>query len=164
MLFIDPLASNKGFWADLLGVGDFYYETGILIVQICLQTRSSNGGLISITTLLTKIKSLKKSKTISTLSVEDIHRSIEKLTVLGSGYKIIQSKGSEGYLLSVPTEFNKDHEDLISLAQSEGHVSYPLMHCHHSWSRERFQIAVDNLLKDGIVWVDIYQGKILCGY
>ena len=23
---VDPLASNKGFWAELLGIGDFYYE------------------------------------------------------------------------------------------------------------------------------------------
>lgn len=23
---VDPLASGKGFWSDLLGVGDFYYE------------------------------------------------------------------------------------------------------------------------------------------
>jgi len=25
---VDPLASNKGFWAELLGIGDFYYELG----------------------------------------------------------------------------------------------------------------------------------------
>lgn len=27
---VDPLASNKGFWAELLGIGDFYYELGVL--------------------------------------------------------------------------------------------------------------------------------------
>jgi ESCRT-II complex subunit VPS22 len=26
---VDPLASNKGFWAELLGIGDFYYELGV---------------------------------------------------------------------------------------------------------------------------------------
>lgn len=25
---VDPLASNKGVWAELLGIGDFYYELG----------------------------------------------------------------------------------------------------------------------------------------
>ena len=30
---VDPLASHKGFWAQLLGVGDFYYELG---VQVCI--------------------------------------------------------------------------------------------------------------------------------
>ena len=32
---VDPLASNKGFWAEMLGFGDFYYELG---VQIGAQT------------------------------------------------------------------------------------------------------------------------------
>lgn len=38
---VDPLASNKGFWAQLLGVGDFYYE---LSVQVRLNTRGPDGG------------------------------------------------------------------------------------------------------------------------
>lgn len=31
---VDPLASNKGFWAELLGIGDFYYELGEC-VSVC---------------------------------------------------------------------------------------------------------------------------------
>lgn len=30
---VDPLASNKGFWAELLGIGDFYYELGIKLIH-----------------------------------------------------------------------------------------------------------------------------------
>ena len=26
---VDPLSSNKGFWVDILGVGDFYYELAV---------------------------------------------------------------------------------------------------------------------------------------
>lgn len=36
---VDPLASNKGFWAELLGIGDFYYELGECIV--CLSCAAS---------------------------------------------------------------------------------------------------------------------------
>ncbi len=43
---VDPLASNKGFWADVLGVGNFYFELGVQIVDVCMSTRSANGGLI----------------------------------------------------------------------------------------------------------------------
>lgn len=25
---VDPLASSKGFWSEMLGVGDYYYELG----------------------------------------------------------------------------------------------------------------------------------------
>ena len=48
---VDPLASGKGFWADLLGVGDFYYELGVRIVSLCLKTRESNGGIFEINSL-----------------------------------------------------------------------------------------------------------------
>jgi hypothetical protein len=30
-------AANKGFWGELLGVGDFYYELGIEIIEICIR-------------------------------------------------------------------------------------------------------------------------------
>lgn len=45
---MDPLASNKGFWAEVLGVGDFYYELAVQIVEICLATRDINGGLMAL--------------------------------------------------------------------------------------------------------------------
>ena len=28
---VDPLSSNKGFWVDVLGVGDFYYELAVSV-------------------------------------------------------------------------------------------------------------------------------------
>jgi ESCRT-II complex subunit VPS22 len=33
-------------WSELLGLGDFYYELGVQIVEACLATRPYNGGLI----------------------------------------------------------------------------------------------------------------------
>ena len=45
---VDPLASNKGMWAQLLHFGDFYYELGVQIVEACLATRAMNGGLMDL--------------------------------------------------------------------------------------------------------------------
>ena len=59
---VDPLASKRGFWAQLLGVGDFYYELGVQIVEVCLRTRSSNGGLIDIDELKQKLIKLRGPK------------------------------------------------------------------------------------------------------
>lgn len=36
---VDPLASNKGAWAQLLGFGDFYSELGVQVIEACLATR-----------------------------------------------------------------------------------------------------------------------------
>lgn len=48
---VDPLASNKGMWAQLLGFGDFYYELGVQIVEACLATRAYNGGFMELRSL-----------------------------------------------------------------------------------------------------------------
>uniref|UniRef100_A0A0A9YAV4 Vacuolar-sorting protein SNF8 n=1 Tax=Lygus hesperus TaxID=30085 RepID=A0A0A9YAV4_LYGHE len=43
---VDPLASRKGFWSELLGIGDFYYELGIQVIDICAEKQKIYGGLI----------------------------------------------------------------------------------------------------------------------
>ena len=48
---VDPLQSNKGIWAELLGVGDFYYELAVQIVDVCYVTRQQNGGLLGLAEL-----------------------------------------------------------------------------------------------------------------
>ena len=48
---VDPLASNKGMWAQLMGFGDFYYELGVQVVEACLATRAVNGGLMDLDAL-----------------------------------------------------------------------------------------------------------------
>ncbi|PQQ04768.1 hypothetical protein Pyn_16383 [Prunus yedoensis var. nudiflora] len=53
---VDPLASNKGFWAELLGIGDFYFELGVQIVDICLARRPHNGGLINLKELCNMLR------------------------------------------------------------------------------------------------------------
>ncbi len=77
---LDPLASNKGFWADVLGVGNFYFEIGIVIIQTCLQTRSANGGVISLQTLLQRVRAYRKqTKNEQMISLEDLKCAIDKL-------------------------------------------------------------------------------------
>lgn len=52
---VDPLKSRKGFWAELLGVGDFYYELGIQIIEICMQSRELNGGFMEMDTIVSQL-------------------------------------------------------------------------------------------------------------
>lgn len=53
--FVKLLTAAKGFWAEMLGVGDFYYELGVQIVEVCLATSHRNGGLIGLDELRTKV-------------------------------------------------------------------------------------------------------------
>lgn len=39
-----PSSAGKGFWSEMLGVGDFYYELGVQIIEVCLALKHRNGG------------------------------------------------------------------------------------------------------------------------
>jgi len=45
---VDPLAGPRkgGWWAEMLDLGDWQYELGVQIVDVCVSTRERNGGLI----------------------------------------------------------------------------------------------------------------------
>lgn len=100
-----------------------------------------------------------EQKISAKVSCEDIVRSIDSLSVLGSGFKLIKFRDREPMLLSVPLELNRDHEDLVSVAQDTGYVTAALMRGHYGWSQDRFDQAIEPLLLEGIVWIDVFQGK-----
>jgi len=149
---VDPLASNKGFWADILGVGDYYYELGVAISHICLKTRSSNGGIISIVEMCNRIRDSGVRSRLMT-SEEDVIRAVQKLSILGNGFKVI-TLGGKSMIISVPMELNNDHEHMIQLSQDYGYISERLARDAENWSSERFNMVVTPLLRDGMVWVD----------
>jgi len=149
---VDPLASNKGVWAELLGIGDFYYELGVQIVDICIATRSHNGGLIDLLDLR-KLLCQKRKATLESLSEDDCLRAISKLKVLGSGFEVI-SVGRRKLVRSVPTELNKDHSGILGLAQAEGYVTVEQVEKEFSWSTGRAIDALETLLKEGLAMID----------
>ena len=79
---VDALASKKGFWSELLGIGDFYYDLSVQVVECCLKTRSRNGGLIEIDELQQLVVATRGTD-LPEVSVDDVAKSIEKLTELG---------------------------------------------------------------------------------
>ena len=45
-LGVDLLSAEKGFWGSMLGIGEFYYELSVKVAEVCLASRSRNGGII----------------------------------------------------------------------------------------------------------------------
>ena len=97
---VDPLASNKGFWAELLGSNDFYYELGVQILDICVSTREQIGGLISVEDMHRFLLRLRGSKA-KAVSLEDINNSVKKMKILGAGFDVI-NVGTKTMVVSVP--------------------------------------------------------------
>ncbi|KAF5727966.1 vacuolar protein sorting-associated protein 22 1 [Tripterygium wilfordii] len=149
---VDPLASNKGFWAELLGIGDFYYELGLQIVDICLATRAHNGGLINLQELCSLLRQRRKSDR-EAVSEDDCLRALSKLKVLGSGYEVI-SVGKKKLVRSVPTELNKDHNAILELAQAQGFVTMDEVERRLNWTSGRAIDALDTLLEEGLAMID----------
>ncbi|XP_078434120.1 EAP30/Vps36 family protein [Wolffia australiana] len=149
---VDPLASNKGFWAELLGIGDFYYELGIQIVEICLKTRQHDRGLIDLQELH-RLLCRRRTASAEQVSEDDCIRAIKKLKILGSGFEVI-SIGRKKLVRSVPTELNKDHNQILELAQARGFVIVEEVQSVLSWSSRRTVDALEILLEEGLAMVD----------
>jgi len=143
-LGVDPLASSKGFWADKLGVGSFYYDLSVQIVDVCITTREKNGGLLSMTELLKRLAKTREARqklqrrlqcttaaVSNDITEEDVKRAISKLSVLSSEYSIItlgkssssSSSSSSGasFILSVPADLaaGNDSATVLQLAVEE---------------------------------------------
>ncbi|KAK2954714.1 putative Vacuolar-sorting protein SNF8 [Blattamonas nauphoetae] len=149
---IDPLLSSKGIWAELLGIGDFYYELSVQIVDVCISTRSQNGGLIEMREMKHRLEALRHNT--QQISFEDITKAIEKLQILNSGYKMIKI-GNQTLIQSIPNDLNPDQQLLMQLAQKKnGNFTLQDLNDEYRWNEERAKHTLDPLLKEGFVMID----------
>ncbi|KAK6344784.1 hypothetical protein TWF718_006740 [Orbilia javanica] len=169
---IDPLAASsnrpkeKGgsIWSELLGtqVNDFYFELAVKIVEVCRDTRSKNGGLISVTevqsTLLKKDQSTGGGGTGLQISEDDIIRSVECLKPLGSGFEVIKI-GKTNMIRSVPKELNRDQAKVLEVIQVLGFVTIGVLVDNLGWIAPRAQAVVDDLMAEAFLWVDEQEGE-----
>jgi len=154
-LGVDPLQSQKSFWAKTLGVGigDFYYELAVKIAEVCFATKTRNGGIIAVTEVLDTLNRKKKA-----YSIGDIPVAVKKLGKLGGGFRIIMVGKSE-MIVSVPTELDQDHMEIMSLAQDgQGCVTADDVMQQLKWSSDRAERAITLLLQEGMAWKDEYHG------
>ncbi|ETW00838.1 hypothetical protein H310_07364 [Aphanomyces invadans] len=150
---VDPLASKKGFWSELLDMGDFYYELAVQIIEVCILTRNKNGGLIAIQDLLGLLDQ-RRGPLMQKISDDDIKRSVKKLKVLGEGFNVIEL-GSKTMIVTVPVELNQDHSSILLLAQeTKGVITVATLAEKLGWDANRSMLALNILLREGMVWLD----------
>ena len=146
----------------MLGVGDFYYELGIQIVETCLVLQEQTGGLTELSIIKQRVSRLRGGKTeISEYGMwpinqivcsEDIQRAVGTLKPLGSGYAVFDI-GNRKVIQSVPLELSADGSRLISFAEARGFVART--DCSQlGWRVERFDQAIRGLVGDGLAWID----------
>ncbi|KAG0048282.1 ESCRT-II subunit protein snf8 [Gryganskiella cystojenkinii] len=180
---VDPLASSKGYWGELLGVGDFYYELGIQIIDVCLSTRALNGGLMELSEVKRRVERMRGVRNPSTkatsnnisrwaaattmmnnsnsnkdismeITEDDVLRSVKTLAPLGSGFQVLQI-GEKKMISSVPRELNRDQSVILGLVQkTNGHVNVNVVREKLGWETGRTTTALNTLLEDSLMWID----------
>ena len=157
-------------------MGEFYYELGVKVAEVCIASRSRNGGIISVsevrTILLsrgTKFKFLSADNTSAkgaAYTEHDIITSIQKLSHLGSGFRTI-TVGKNIIIVSVPMELDNNHLQVMNIAQEEhsndasdcyGRVTKVQIKNATKWENERIQRSIELLLRQGMAWLDVHDG------
>ncbi|KAI4479668.1 PREDICTED: vacuolar-sorting protein SNF8 [Polistes canadensis] len=153
---VDPLASGKGFWS-VLGIGDFYYELAVQIVEVCMAMNYKNGGLISLDELRTRLVQARgRRKEHQEITNEDLLAASKKLKIFGNGFTIVPIGRGKYLVQSVPGELSMDHTAVLQQASLSGnaHISRSMLENELKWERERAQKALDHMVKEGLAWFD----------
>jgi len=158
---VDPLASGKGFWSEKLGIGDFYYELAVQVVEVCMASAHRTGGLMELGDIRRRlIKGRGKSAHHQDISADDLLRAIKKLRVLGNGFTVIPLDSGRYLVQSVPGEFSMDQTAALQRAEvANGAVSAASLAQDLGWERERSRRALEGLLREGVVWLDAQSGE-----
>lgn len=153
---VDPLAGPRrgGWWAEMLGLGDWHHELGVQIVDVCVSTRQRNGGLIELSELIRLVSKLRGLKG-GAISEEDVVRSIKSLKPLGAGYEVIEIGGRK-MVRSVVKQLDEDQVAVLAVAREEGGRVVPdILVQRRGWTHDRATAALENmLLRDGLCWLD----------
>eukprot|EP00003_Mantamonas_plastica_P025613 TRINITY_DN505_c0_g1_i3.p1 TRINITY_DN505_c0_g1~~TRINITY_DN505_c0_g1_i3.p1 ORF type:complete len:241 (-),score=66.09 TRINITY_DN505_c0_g1_i3:186-908(-) len=154
LMGVDPLSSAKNsFWA-ILGMGDFYYELAVQIVEVCMSTRRETGGLIDLSELVSMLQKTRGTNA-EVISADDVERAIKKLGVLGNGFQVL-TVGNRKLVQSVALEMSSDHTTVLELAQENGGVvNNGLIRKELGWRDEhRVESVLQFLLAEGMAWID----------
>ncbi|XP_033215730.1 vacuolar-sorting protein SNF8 [Belonocnema kinseyi] len=153
---VDPLASGKGFWS-VLGIGDFYYELAVQIVEVCLATNYKNGGLISLDELRERLVQARgRRKEHQDITNEDLLAAAKKLKIFGNGFSVVPIGRGKYLVQSVPGELSMDHTAVLQQVSLSGNAfaSKNILEKELKWGGERAQKALDHMVKEGLAWLD----------
>lgn len=159
---VDPLAGPRkgGWWAELLGLGDWQYELGVQIVDVCVTTRERNGGLIEMSELVRLVSKL-RGVGGGSITEDDVVRSIKTLQPLGAGYQVVEIDGCK-MVRSVVKALDEDQTVILAVAREEGgRVVEDQLIKRRGWTRDRARAALENMLiRDGLCWLDTQDEQI----
>ncbi|TMW46055.1 hypothetical protein DOY81_008870 [Sarcophaga bullata] len=153
---VDPLASGKGFWS-VLGMGDFYYELSVQVVEVCLAANHKTGGLIELNELRKRLVAARGQSAVhQEITNEDILMATKKLSIFGNGF-IVHKLGKGKYIVqSIPGELSKEDTAILTLASNNenGYVNMTMIKEQLGWPDYRAKQSLEKVVCEGICWID----------
>ncbi|VVC37037.1 ESCRT-2 complex, Snf8,EAP30,Winged helix-turn-helix DNA-binding domain [Cinara cedri] len=153
---VDPLASGKGFWS-VLGIGDFYYELAVQIVEVCMATTHKNGGIIGLDELRDRlIKARGRNKQHQEITIDDLLCAARKLKIFGNGFCVIPVGEGQYMVQSVPGELSMDHTAVLKLVSTSGSafITLPSLMEQLNWETTRATNVLNSMVTEGLCWID----------
>lgn len=115
---VDPLASGKGFWS-VLGMGDFYYELSVQVVEVCMAHVNQCGGLMELDELRERLLKARGAAQKGSISNEDIIMAAKKLRIFGNGFTVYPIGKGRYMVQSIPGELSLDETSILQLASDQ---------------------------------------------
>lgn len=126
---VDPLSSGKGFWS-VLGMGDFYFELSVQVVETCLAANHSTGGIMELKELRDRLVAARGRKAQhQEITEEDILIASKKLKVFGNSFNVHQVSKNRYLVQSIPGELSLQETSVLGVAanQEQGMVTVDIL-------------------------------------
>ncbi|EDW16515.1 vacuolar-sorting protein SNF8 [Drosophila mojavensis] len=153
---VDPLATGKGFWS-VLGMGDFYYELSVQVVEVCLAANHKIGGLMELDELRRRLIAARGQSVLhQEITKEDILMAAKKLTIFGNGF-VVHKLGKGKYIVqSIPGELSMEETNILSAASNTetGCITQNQLITDLGWTEYRAKQALEKVLGEGLCWID----------
>ncbi|EDW67713.1 vacuolar-sorting protein SNF8 [Drosophila virilis] len=153
---VDPLATGKGFWS-VLGMGDFYYELSVQVVEVCLAANHKTGGLMELDELRRRLIAARGQSAVhQEITKEDILMAAKKLIIFGNGF-VVHKLGKGKYMVqSIPGELSMEETNILSAAANTetGYVTQNQLIKDLGWTEYRTKQALEKVLGEGLCWID----------
>jgi len=144
----------------MLGLGETVYEISVQVVDVCISTRSSNGGMIDLDELTIRVDKMRGGKAEGGVSGHDVLKAIDLLKPLHAGYTVVKV-GPKTYVRSVPRELDMDQSTILTLAATTGgKLTRGAVKRQTGWNDVRTsRVLEDCVMREGMGWVDDQAGS-----
>jgi ESCRT-II complex subunit VPS22 len=160
---VDPLASRKSAWGQILGLSEWYAELAVSVADRCLASRAHDGGVCALDSLVERVNA-SRGRAAGVVSADDVERAIEALSSLGGGWRVetttssSSSSSSKGTKIvrSVPIELSDDVNTTLSRARDaeRGCLNASSLASAERWTLNRAADALTAAVKLGVALID----------